>query len=65
MVEKVNISKYALTIREASQYFGIGEKKIRQMVRRDLRARYVIWNGNRSLIKRELFEKYLNDTNTI
>ena len=57
--------KYALTICEASRFFGIGEKKLRQLVKRNPRAGFIIWNGNRVLIKRMLFEEFLNDSSSL
>ena len=57
--------KYALTICEASRFFGIGEKKLRQLVKRNPRAGFIIWNGNRALIKRMLFEEFLNDSSSL
>ncbi len=57
--------KYALTIAEASQYFGIGEKKIRQMVQENATADFVIQNGVKILIKRKKFEDYLDDVYSI
>lgn len=52
--------RYAMTIREASHYFAIGETKLRALVRENPTADYIMWNGNRALIKREMFEEYLN-----
>ncbi len=57
--EKVSIeNKFALTIKEAAEYFNIGEGRIR-----DLTAKkdcpFVLWVGSKRLIKRLAFEKYL------
>lgn len=57
--------KYALTVFEASEYFNIGEKKLRDIIKGNPRADYLVWNGNKVLLKRELFEKELNQTNVI
>lgn len=57
--------KYALTIEEAAKYFRIGENKLREMVDDSPSADWVLWNGNRALIKRTMFEKNLDNTNTI
>lgn len=57
--------KYALTVFEASEYFNIGEKKLREIIKSNPRADYLVWNGNKALLKRELFEKELNQTNAI
>ena len=53
-------AKYALTVSEASQYFHIGTKKLKEIIRKDKYADYLIWNGGRVFIKRKLFEEYLN-----
>ena len=36
--------KYTLTIEEASLYFRIGEKKLRNLVAEDPTADYILWN---------------------
>ena len=48
--------KYTLTLNEASEYFGIGYKKLKLFVQEHSDADFVLWNGNRALIKREQFE---------
>lgn len=53
--------KYSLTLNEASEYFGIGYKKLKAFIQSNEDAEYVLWNGNRAQIKRELFEKFLNE----
>ena len=52
--------KYALTVSEASQYFHLGVKKLREIINRDKYASYLIWNGGRVYIKRKLFEEFLD-----
>ncbi len=53
--------KYTLTLNEASEYFGIGYKKLRQFISEHSDEKFVLWNGNRAQIKRLQFEKYLDD----
>lgn len=53
-------AKYALTLPEAAEYFHIGYNKLREIVRRDKYAEYLLWNGGRVYIKRELFSEYLD-----
>lgn len=66
MKKEIPVSdKYALTINEAACYFSIGENKLRSMVDNDLNAKYLLFNGNRILIKRKLFEQYLDETSVI
>lgn len=51
--------KINLTIEEASAYSGLGDKKIRELVK-DKRCPFVLKNGNKYLIKREKFEKWID-----
>ena len=52
--------KYTLSLEEASEYFGIGYKKLRLFCKEHADEEFILWNGNRALIKRTLFEKYLD-----
>ena len=53
--------RYGLNIKEAALYFGIGETKLREMIRENPLNDCFIKNGNKTVIKREKFEKYLDD----
>ena len=57
--------KYMLTLREAAEYFHIGEKKMRQIVDDNLDANVLLESGNRIMIKRKLFEEYLDNATVI
>ena len=57
--------KYALTIEEAAEYFHIGTKHLRELVRRNPNVEWVLWNGTHVTIKRRLFEELLDTTNAI
>ena len=57
--------KYMLTLREAAEYFHIGEKKLRQIVDDNLDANFLLESGNRIMIKRKLFEEYLDKASVI
>ena len=57
--------KYMLTLREAAEYFHIGEKKMRQIVDDNLDADFLLESGNRIMIKRRLFEQYLDNATVI
>ena len=57
--------KYMLTLREAAEYFHIGEKKMRQIVDDNLDADFLLESGNRIMIKRRLFEEYLDRASVI
>ena len=57
--------KYCLTIEEASEYFGVGEKKLRQIVTGYIDAEFVFQKGVRDLIKRKRFEDFLEGMTAI
>ena len=59
--------KYMLTVDEAVQYFGIGEKKIRMLIayHSDTDLCFTFQIGNKSLINRQKFEKFLNNTTSL
>ena len=65
MIEIPYWEKYMLTLREAAEYFHIGEKKMRQIVDENMDANFLLTNGNRVMIKRKLFEEYLNAASVI
>ena len=53
------------TLREAAEYFHIGEKKMRQIVEENMDAKFLLENGNRIMIKKKLFEEHLNNASVI
>lgn len=57
--------KYMLTLREAVEYFHIGEKKMRQIFDENMDANFLLESGNRIMIKRKLFEEYLDNASVI
>ncbi|MDY3224522.1 MAG: excisionase [Candidatus Faecousia sp.] len=65
MIEIPYWEKYMLTLREAAEYFHIGEKKMRQIVDENMDANFLLTSGNRVMIKRKLFEEYLNAASVI
>lgn len=50
--------KQNLTISEAAEYFGIGQNKLRALTE-TRNCNFVLFVGNRRMIKRKVFEKYL------
>lgn len=52
--------KANLTINEAAAYSNIGLSKLREMTESE-DCNFVLWVGNKRLIKRVLFDKYLSD----
>ena len=65
MIEIPYWEKYLLTLREAAEYFHIGEKKMRQIVDENMDANFILTSGNRVMVKRKLFEEYLNQATVI
>ena len=57
--------KFCLTIEEASEYFNIGEKKLRKIVSENLDSGFIIQNRVKFLVKRKQFEKFLDDLTSI
>lgn len=47
-----------LTIKEASEYFSIGQNKLRDITA-DARCDFVLYVGTKRLIKRQAFENWL------
>ena len=65
MIEIPIWEKYTLTIREAAEYFHIGEKKMRQIVDENYNANFILMVGNRAMIKLKLFEQYIDVATTV
>lgn len=57
--------KYTQTIEEASDYFNIGETKLRRIISENPGAEFVLMNGTKILIKRKLFEKVIDGITSI
>ena len=58
--EKLPIDrKLNLTIEEAAEYSNIGEHAIRELVKRPESAPFVLYVGRKALVKRRLFEKWV------
>ena len=59
IVKEVPIwEKTNLTVEEAAAYTGIGINKIREMSSGD-NCPFVLWVGNKRLIKRKTFDEYV------
>ena len=50
--------KSNLTLEEAAAYSGIGINKLREITN-DEHCKFVLWVGNKRLIKRRLFDAYI------
>lgn len=57
--------RYTLTIEEAAGYYHIGEGKLRILIDEHPNEDFYVMNGNRILIKREKFERYLDQATTV
>ncbi len=53
--------KYTLSVQEAAKYFHIGDKKLRKLIDENPNADFILWNGTRPLIKRKLFEQFIDE----
>ena len=56
--------KSNLTLEEAAAYSSIGIGKIREITN-DEKCRFVLWVGNKRLIKRRLFDQYIESCYSI
>jgi hypothetical protein len=57
--------KYTLSIKEAAVYFGIGETTLRNFINTHEDSDFIIHNGAQTLIKRCVFEKYIDEKLTV
>lgn len=57
--------RYTLTIEEAARYYHIGEGKLRMLIDTHPHEDFYVMNGNRALIKREKFERYLDQATAV
>ena len=53
-------TKILLNIKEASDLFGIGQHRLREIVREDYGNKYHLMLGRTIKIKRKQFEEFLN-----
>ena len=56
--------KSNLTLEEAVAYSGIGINKLRELSS-EQNCRFVLWVGNKRLIKRRLFDQYIEQEYSI
>ncbi len=57
--------KYSLSLKEAADYFGIGVNRIRELARQHKDANWILMKGSHLNIKREKFERFLDNTSSI
>lgn len=64
-MKKVPIwEKSNLTLEEAAAYYGIGVNKLREITNDD-NCKFVLWVGNKRLIKRKVLDQFLEHTFSI
>ena len=56
--------KSNLSLEEAAAYSGIGINKLREITNED-RCKFVLWVGNKRLIKRSLFDQFIEQAYSI
>lgn len=56
--------KANLTLEEAAAYSGIGTGKLREITN-DRNCNFVLWVGNKRLIKKRLFDKFIEQVFSI
>ena len=56
--------KSNLSLEEAAAYSGIGINKLREITNED-RGTFVLWVGNTRLIKRRLFDQFIEQAYSI
>ena len=56
--------KSNLTLEEAAAYSNIGVNKLREITN-DGKCDFVLWVGNKRLIKRRQFEQYLDQASSL
>ena len=57
--------KVLLSIKEATDLFGIGQHRLRDIVRDDYECKYHLTIGRVIKIKRPSFERFINDVEQI
>ena len=57
--------KYSIGIDEAARYYGIGTKKLRQIISDNPTGDFFLEIGRRVLIKRRQFEAYLDNASSL
>ena len=52
--------KWLLSIEEAAAYFGVGQNRLAKLALQD-GCKFIVFVGNKKLIKRKKFEEFLNE----
>ena len=54
-----------MTVKEAAEYYNIAETKLRDYLLANRDAPFVLKDGARLLVKRKMFEMFLDESNII
>lgn len=65
MIEIPVWHKYALSIQEAAEYYGVGEKRLRSILYEHRGEEFILEIGSHVKIKRKLFEVFLDHAGTL
>ena len=57
--------KYTLSVQEAAELFGIGQHRLREIVREDYGNKYHLMLGRTIKIKRKQFEEFIDNVEQI
>ena len=57
--------RYLLTIPEASRFYHIGERNLRSFINTHQSEIFILQIGNKTLIKKDLFEEFIKSSTTI
>ncbi|WP_292188963.1 excisionase [Butyrivibrio sp.] len=57
--------KYSLSIQEAAEYYGIGEKRLRSIISEHYNEPFILEIGSHQRIKRRLFEEFLDQATAV
>lgn len=57
--------KFLLSVKEASNLFGIGQHRLREILSEDYECKYHLMIGRVIKIKKKKFEEFLNQTSQI
>ena len=63
--ERIQLLRKERELTQAAGYYHIGEKKLRTLIDEHPNDDFYVMNGNRALIKREKFERYLDQTTVL
>lgn len=58
-------NRYLLTVDEAAAYFHIGAKKLYDLINNHEGANWILYSGNRLMIKKDMFAEWLDQQTVI